>query len=240
MCRYLNALSTESYVRANIRFIKITNIITATYVELLFTILNAVEKKKRFDLETGFFKVDRAFIFEKLNLEKVEQYNCDNMLEKLGIITINKDNKDKIRVDSAVYYKYVLDTELNPTEILPPTVKMTYVDRQVAKVAAIKARLVGLFGETNPEALKAITDLVEVYYSKGMVKNEQWLAVIPQFKEVAPNPKSVVKLVQFALLTNWQGLGFAIDKFKQDSQPSGGKLNTVQKKATTLLPGVEF
>ena len=240
MCRYLNALSTESYVRANTRFIKITNITTATYVELLFTILNAVEKKKSFDPETGFFKVDRAYILEKLNLEKAEQYNCDAMLERLGIIMINPDNKDKIRVDSAVYYKYVLDTEQDPTTVLPPTAKMTYTERQVAKETGIKSRLVGLFAETDPDALKAIADLVEVYYGKGMVKNEHWLAVIPQFKEAAPQPKDVVRLVQFALLTNWQGLGFAIDRFKQDTKPSGGKINAEQKKCDALLPDVEF
>ena len=57
------------------------------------------------------------------------------MLEASEELSVKARTTNKIRVDSAVYYKYVLDTELNPTEILPPTVKMTYVDRQVTKVA---------------------------------------------------------------------------------------------------------
>ena len=77
MCKVINLISSESYVRANSRYIKLTNLTIATYTEMLFTILDAVSKKKTFDQTTGVFTISREYIEERTVILAEDQKEAD-------------------------------------------------------------------------------------------------------------------------------------------------------------------
>lgn len=241
MCKIINIISSESYVRANTEFIKLTNLSIATYTELLFTILNAVSKKKTYDPTSGLFKVDRAYITERTGIPAEDQKQYDLTLYKLGVVVmIDPANKNKISLSAQRYLEIIADPTSVPENLVSKTAKMTYAEKQAAKVAGIQAGIVELFGESDERAQEAVRKLVEVYYSKGVVKHEQWKPIVQMLHACTSDPDGISELVDYVIATNYVSIPAAVDSFMKKHAPTATKLNSKQTTCTGTMSGVEF
>lgn len=227
MCRYINALAAESYVRANSAFIKIAGLPTAAYMELLCSILTAVDKKKRYDPTSGFWKIDRGYIEDRCGISPSDQRGCDEILAKLGIVESDPDNPNRIRVDSSKYYSLIIQAEIPDVEISSAQ-KKTKSEKTQAKKAALIDLYSSLFGYSDEKSNAAVKDLVEAYYSKGYVKKAQWIPVASRFSALAKDPDAVEELASAVLASNYQSIPNAIDAFVK-SHVAGSRIGIAQK-----------
>lgn len=241
MCKVINLISSESYVRANSRFIKLTNLTIATYTEMLFTILDAVSKKKTFDQTTGVFTISREYIEERTGILAEDQKEADLALYQLGIIgTIDPKNKNKISLNAKRYYELLLDDSLVPEELLSKTAKLSHSEKQTAKTNAIKDAIVKKFGETDETVLTAIRSLVDIYYAKGYVKQASWEPVITQLHACTSDPAGLVEIVNHVIASNFQSIPNAIAQFMDKAKGNATKLGADQKKCSGELDSTLF
>lgn len=71
----------------------------ALYWSQLTEVLKKVFIKRTFD-EFGYFFLDRDYIEGQIYLNSKEQYQCDIVLKKLGVLDWAESDRDKIRIDS--------------------------------------------------------------------------------------------------------------------------------------------
>lgn len=229
MC-YIEAIKTTAI---NNKFTRITNPTVSIYFSILLTILEKVKQKRKYDMQSGLFTLDRKYIFNEVGIDTTEQKHCDEILFRLGIVTkIDPANSDCIAIDMKKYFEILTDNSLVPEDLLPKTVKMTAADRKVVKKASIKAGIVKLFSETDPTAIDAVTKLVDVYYDKGNVKHEQWKPIVTMLHACTTDPTGLAEIVDYIIATNYTSIPAAIDSFMKKHAGNATKLGTKQKVCT--------
>ena len=62
--------------------------------------------------EDGYFLLNRNYIKEQIGLSLLEQYNCDSSLSQIGVVDIDKENKDLIRVNSALMTSIIINDDI--------------------------------------------------------------------------------------------------------------------------------
>jgi len=239
MCTYLEV---EDKISVNKKFARITNPTVAMYFAELLVILKEVKRKNKFDPTTGLWKLDRKYVFSELGLDTDEQKKADQVLFRLGVVTkIDPENPDRIAVNVKRYFELLTDDSLIPEDLLPKAVKLTAADQKAVKKAAIKKRLVNLFGETDERAQEAVTKLVDVYYDQhGYCKNAQWEPIVKMLHACTTDPAGISEIVDHVLTTNWQSIPAAIDSFMKKHAPTATKLNSKQTTCSGVMKDVEF
>lgn len=227
----------------NKKLVRITNPGVGLYFAIVVEILKQVKAKNKFDPETGMFKLNRKYVESETGIGTSEQKNCDQILNRLGIVNIDPQNTDRISVDMKKYFEVLSDNSKLDVEVLPPTVKLTRAEKQAAKENGIKARIVGLWPGAeesgNPE-IESISKLVNVYYGKGLVKCDQWEQIFKLLRAAAVDSDAVVELVNYVIATNYTSIPAAIDSFMRSHKPTATRLGTKQEKSGKLMSGVEF
>lgn len=242
MCRYNSALSSESYVRANSRFIKLTNLPIAVYTEILFKILTAVEKKKTFNPETGLFTVDRRYIEDCTGINPDDQREYDKALFKLGIISmVDPNNKNKISLDAKSYYDLVMGTEDIPENgILPKTYLQTKVEKSKNRSDGIKSGILAMFGNLDDDSSHAVSQLIDVYYSKGICKHASWQPIVDRMKNLCESASDYKEICDYILAKNWCSPASAIDDFVKTHKNSAVRINKPQIQVTKIDSSITF
>lgn len=235
MDSYITALSTQSYVRANSRFIAVAGLNTAVYIEILCTILTSVDLKNKYDPETGFWKLNRDFVRNRTGILPADQRFCDQALVKLGIIVVDPDDSDKIKVDTKRYLSYLVATEIPEELTVPEYMKRTRAENQQAKLATLIERYTDLFGYEDEESRSIIKKLVEVYYKMGYTKKAQWEPIVPIVRSCVADYTALEELVNAIIASNYRSIPTAIDVFMKKHKPTGTKLNAEQKVCTDIM-----
>lgn len=230
-------IETMDFANVNKKFVRITNPTVGLYFSVLVEVLKQVRLKNKFDPATGEFKLNRAFITSETGIATTDQKYCDQILTKLGIVTVNSTNADKLIVNMKRYMELLTDTSLQAETILSPTAKLTRAEKQAAKenglidlYAAQYSELVNR--EVADQELTAIKKLIRVYYSKGVVKKEQWEPIFKILNSCTNDPASIVELVEYVNSTNYVSIPAAIDSFMKKHAPTATKLGTTQRKCT--------
>lgn len=242
MCRYNSALSSESYVRANSRFIKMTNLPIAVYTELLCKILTAVEKKKTFNPETGLFLVDRKYVEDCTGIIPDDQREYDKALNRLGIVSmIDEKNSNKISLDVKAYYDLLITAdESAETSILPKTYMQTRSEKSKNRTEGIKLGILAMFGELDEQSSKAIYNVIDVYYSKGLCKHASWQPIVDRMSKFKDSPAEYVAVCNDVLAKNWKSPATAIDEYSKNHVNSAVRLNSPQPQVTKLDSTISF
>lgn len=222
---------------------KATNPTVALYFATLLEVYEQVRRKRTFDPSSGFFKLDRAYMSERTGISNDEQRNCDLIMVALGVMKIDSSSKDKLAIDMRRYVEILADESKLPEELLPKTLKKTKADKQASKESAIKNMLVGVypgFDGAGEEEREAIRTLVDVYYSKGVVKRAQWEQIFRLIKSAAKDASAVKEMTDYILATNYASIPAAIDSFMRRRMQYGTKIGAEQKKSNGAFMSESF
>jgi len=235
-------IDTDDNLIINRKFARLAGMNCAAYWALMITILKQVRAKGKLNPETGEFKVDRKWVESEIGLPTEEQHHCDEILYRLGIVTnINPTNKDKLIVDSKRYYELIINSQLVPEEFLPKTVKMSRAERTASRSAGIKAGILNLFSETDEDLIAAYTDLIDVYYSKGICKHAEWKQIVELIETTTHGDKAdKLNLVKFAIASNWRSFISIVDAYTKQRTPTGARLNKPQSTVTKINTEIKF
>lgn len=220
-----------------------TNPTTALYFATLLEVYEQVRRKRTFDPTSGFFKLDRAYVAERTGIPGEEQRNCDVMMAGLGVIRVDPSNKDKLAIDMRRYVEILADESKLPEELLTKTMKMTKAARQANKEQGIKDMLASAypgFATADARERQAISTLVDVYYSKGLVKRAQWEQIFRLIKSAAKDPAAVEEMTDYILATNYASIPAAIDSFMRRRMQFGSKIGAEQKRSNGALLDEKF
>jgi hypothetical protein len=238
---YLDVYQTIS---VNCKLAKITNPTTALYFGALLEVYEQVKRKKTFDPASGVFRLDRTYVADRSGIPPDEQRNCDRAMAALGVIRVDPLSKDKLAIDMKRLVGLLADESKLPEEVLPKTIKMTKADRQASKEAGIKSMLASAYGDLkalNPKEREAVETLVDVYYSKGLVKRSQWELIFKLIKSAAHGPDAVSEMIDYVLATNYASIPAALDSFMKSKQrQAGSRIGAQQKKSSGEFLGQEF
>lgn len=237
---YLDVYQTIS---VSAKLARATNPTTALYFATLLEVYEQVRRKRTFDPTNGFFKLDRAYVASRTGIQSDEQRNCDAMMAGLGVIRVDPSSKDRLAIDMRRYVEVLADESKLPEELLPKTLKMTRASRQVSKESAIKGMLADAYPgfRTAPDKEKqAISTLVDVYYSKGLVKRAQWEQIFRLIKAAAKDADAVAEMTDYVLATNYASIPAAIDSFMRRKMQFGSKIGAEQKKSNGALLDEKF
>jgi hypothetical protein len=98
---YSDLMSQDGYLLVNKKLLRVFGADLALYWAVLSGIIGKVlEKKDRKPLvdEDGYFTVDRDYISLEAGLTLEQQYNCDSILVRAGVLNVGKD-KNKLQPD---------------------------------------------------------------------------------------------------------------------------------------------
>lgn len=229
-------------ISINRKFVRMTNPLIATYFAELADILKQVERKKTFNVETGFWTVNRKFIQEEIGIEPAEQRNCDQALVRLGIVEVNEKDTDKIKVDMKQYYELLAQEEIDASLVLPKTAKLSVAEKKAAKKEGLIINLAKTFGDDlDEETVESVKKLIGVYYdSKGWRTKAVWQPKAELVRSFAKDSSAVKELAEYMAVTGWSSFPDMIDKFVKENYGNATKLKSEQKTCTGTMEGVAF
>ena len=107
----LNALDASNYFQFNISAAQYLGLNNAIYCSELINILQKATKKKK--LVDGYIVLNRNYIAHRTTLDVETQYVCDASLKKVGIVTISKENPDKIKLNYERFVEIITGEDSN-------------------------------------------------------------------------------------------------------------------------------
>lgn len=98
---YIDLMSPYGMLQINIKLANLLSLECATYWSELLNIYSRVVFKKKDELiqNNGFFELDREYITKRTTLSEDTQHTCDVALSKLNVITIDKTDNSRIKID---------------------------------------------------------------------------------------------------------------------------------------------
>lgn len=126
------------FINVNQKAIKLFGLEAATYFAVITQIVPRVLVKQTAD-EQGFFPIDRHYVEEQIGLNLEQQYHCDTILVRNGILEESVDSRDKITVNLKQYFSVL--TESDP-KVLESIQKRSVLSKSVLEKDASNARAV--------------------------------------------------------------------------------------------------
>ena len=110
---YSDLISQDGYLLVNKKLIRVFGTELALYWAVLSGIIGKVlEKKDRKPLvdEDGYFTVDRDYISLETGLNLEQQFNCDSILVRAGVIVVGKD-RNKLQPDLSKMMEIIISDD---------------------------------------------------------------------------------------------------------------------------------
>lgn len=157
---YVDLFCKDGYLFVNKKIIKLFGIVEGVYLSELFNILNKVAKKKSYDPQTGYFKVDRNYIESITTIDPAAQRKIDEKMCRRAIISISPDNPDQISLDTELFVSIVVEEDeqaLRQVSNKLSAKKTSKEDAQAKKKEGMKAGMSQYIRETDPDLVEALT-----------------------------------------------------------------------------------
>lgn len=124
------------FISVNQKAIKLFGLETATYFAVITQIVPRVAAKQTAD-EKGFFPIDRHYVEDQSGLTLEQQYHCDTILVKNGVLCESAETRDKISVDLKRYFSVLTETD---AKVLDEIKKRAILSKSALEKDASNAR----------------------------------------------------------------------------------------------------
>lgn len=163
---YVDILSPDAYGRFNRKLAKLTSLVVAVYWSEILDISNRVVKEQLFDDE-GYFNVDRNYIRERTTVGVNEQMESDSVLENIGILEVNENNPDMIRVKLETAISILVDDDFKLNKTAKKRIGISKVQAAENKKAGIIANMKKCIREEDESLRSKYEAWVESVYAGG-------------------------------------------------------------------------
>lgn len=226
----------------NLKLARLTNPTVALYFAALLDSRKISAEKGKVD-QSGFWKPERPKIEAETGISTEEQKNCDSILAALKMLS---KGDGSISLDLRKATEVIAGSTEAETAAISTNVRSTFSERKLAKAMAVKERIACLWKPTmtftDPEHLPIIK-LINVYYDKGMTKEEQWQIVFDQIHARVSSLGELKEVVDYVISTNYASIPAALDSFDRRS-PTARRQGTsslgAQKISNGDLYAMEF
>ena len=243
----------SDYLLVNKKLLRVFGFELAIYWPVLEDIIRKVlQKKDRKPLvdEEGYFTVDRDYISVETGLSLEQQFNCDSILERAGVVLVGKDrNKlipdlqkmvDIIVSDDQKYLQSLSKKAVLPKGISERNAKAAkaaeeLVTKELVKEKKTMGQKFGAFKVIEKHPIAADSDLVELLhawvdsvYERKLFLNGTFVNNFCDAVCKYSTNKDVRKgLVETAVMYGYREFNYVLDRYLQNQ-----KVNPTNTKAT--------
>lgn len=243
-------------IEVNKKLIKIVGLNCATYWAELSCILRKVYNKDKYDEDTGYFQLDRRYIEDQICLTLEEQYQCDTILIKLGVMMQDDtdETRSTIKLDASKIFCMIAESDEDQVKKIAKNIKVTSEDKANAKrlSKALTAeereqaranKKAGLIAGRCNKAHSLIghaefNDLYDAWINMVYAGGKYLMdADITKFHENIWNhshdPVTYRSIMQICIDNHWINSAWAVDRFKKQYS-AVTNISAPQKVATSF------
>lgn len=152
--------------------------------------------------------VDRKLINRITTIPEIEQYVLDKQLSKIGLILIDKKNKDSISVDYQIFTALILDDDKLSKDLPIVTKKKTKTD-------VMKEELRKYISSTDSQIRDAYTDWIDsVFQKQGWMSKKSVTVAQDVLKNYDLN--SVHEILSIATMGGYRDMNWAVEQFENN------------------------
>lgn len=231
----LNALDSSNYFQYNISAAHILGLTNAIYCSMIINIYQKAKNKKK--IYDEFFDVDRNYITSKTTLDLNTQYECDSSLKKIGIIDVDSNSIDRIKLNYSKFLQIITNEDCsflkevskkartkNPSEV-----------KETKKKRIVKA-LQEKINSGNGTIDEALHNWVRVVCEKTFMSCEtveDFQKVLMQYAK--SDLKKALRIVEIATSQAWTSCVYAISSFEKEQEVLSRSIN--QPRVTNIRRG---
>ena len=234
---YVDILSQNAFVSYNVKMANLVGLNAAVYLAVISNV--AYDEVTGGTNNTGIFELDRNWIEAKTALTVEEQYVCDNILSRLGIIEVLDDDRVKVGIHFDVVASILTESDLKVLDELRKKAKVKRGEEKHSKNYYIIKRIKTKVEEKSlPEVVKtAINTWLDALAEKNQAISSQavdiWINTIDSYTN---NDSVKVKIYEQAAMLGMYNVNNAIQKYEltKKSPANGNFIGAEQKIGTTV------
>jgi hypothetical protein len=240
---YVDLLGSSQYIMANIKVMKIFGREVALYWAELLNIIPKVVKKKKYNVSTGFFTIDRSYIEDRTTLTVDEQYNCDMALSKAGILEEDADDKNLIRVHTETMVSLITEEDPKILKAISKQCKVTAKAAAANKKEAVIVTMQRLADDPDTDIKAKYDDWVEaVYANKRYLTKASVQLFQNSLNSYTTNKVTKIQLLDTAITHGWNDFNWVRSAFERNfnaSKPMAVATNNSNDTNSTNQVGIK-
>ena len=213
----LDIFYEDNNIIINRKSIKLFGISTAAYFSVLINIYKKAYRKNK--IENDYFKVDRNYIQELLEMPVEEQLINDSNLMKTSVLKKDSEDPNKIKIDLNLYLSLLNDEDINLIKDVKKQMKVTKPKGLKQSQRQIQINVLkNCISCSNYELLTALRDWVAGVYARpnGFLSK----TAIKVFQDTLNNYTQgdldlALKIVQIASIQGYRNCDWAINEYER-------------------------
>lgn len=216
----LDIFNEDNSITVNFKTIKVFGLPTAVYLTEIISIYKKAIRKNK--IQDGYFKLDRKYVNNLLDLSIEEQLVCDSNLIKTGVLKRLPEDPNMMKVDLNLYLSILSSEDVKLIEDVRKEMKTTRP--KVVKTSQRQLQINALKDSikcSNFELLEALRGWVDGVYAnpKGFLSKMS----IEIFQNTLNNYTQgdldlALRIVQIATVQGYRDCQWAIDLYERDQK----------------------
>ena len=234
----IDLVSTENYNQYNIQLANMFGLDVAVYLNEIINIYNkAIRKEKVSDC---FFELDREYVKKRTTLSLEDQFEIDNKLTELEILTKDKSNVNLIKLDIILLVNLMSSEDENLKNHLHKLLELKNKKVKASKQTKISEALKAQVDSKDPlldDFLRQWIDSVvakEGWMTKGVVLTGQEKVIQFAF----PDKEKAIEIIKIAIVNGYRDMDWAIQKYKENKKSNNNLISIPQ--VVKINPDLKF
>lgn len=215
---YIDLMSPYNLISVNSKLANVLNLNCAVYWAELMNVYSRVINKKKDETikNNGFFELDRDYITRRTTLSLEEQLLCDETLKKLEILTVDKEDTSKIRIDLEKMCAIILEDDPKMIKQIQKQSKLKRQDATVAKNIALLNNLSVYADEADADIKKAYVAWIEsLIEGKKFISKQVVLVFKKNLDEYTENKDVKLTVLEIASIHGWGDFAYCKNEFER-------------------------
>lgn len=215
---YLDLISPYDNLSINLKLASLMNLNCAVYwAELLNVYSRVVKKKLDETLENdGFFDLDRTYVERRTTLPAETQLECDAAFAKLGVLTSDENDPNRIKLDVKKAISIIVEDDLSEIREIRKKTKLNRNDEKLAKRNGMYQALCRRLTEQDKDALEALKRWIGAMLDAKKPMNGTVVAVFQNaLDSYTQDPKIKAQIADIAAIHAWPDFAWARDCFEK-------------------------
>lgn len=216
----LDIFNEDNSITINLKTIKVFGLPTAVYLTELINIFKKATRKNK--LQDGYFKLDRKYIYNLLDLSIEEQLVCDANLLKTSVLKRLSEDPNMMKIDLNLYLSILNSDDVKLIEDVRKEMKTTRPKGTTLSQRQITINnLKDSIECSNYELLTALRNWVDGVYARpnGFLSK----TAVTIFQNTLNNYTKgdldlALRIVQIATIQGYRDCSWAIELYEKDQK----------------------
>lgn len=240
---WLDIISSYERIEVNTKAINIFGRDAALYLSELMWVYSQVVRKKLEECKAndGYFTLDRNYVQTRTTLTIEEQLGIDKGLSKAGILEVNENDPNSIRINAEKYASILVDDDVKSIYEIQKISKLGREDKAKVKKASVRLNLIAALSEPDVDVLEAYKTWIDAMLEAGKPMSKPAIQIYQRNLDNYTNSKQVkLKLLELATTLGYHEFAWTRDQYEKYYAKGGAFIGTTQRKTSGIDPNSGF